>query len=226
MLEKGEFMKRLSLITFIMLNIGICFAKVERNLSVELIDERIDGKLFTYRLDVASGTKAQNKRSEEWLIDGKAVEQEEYNKEIDSARLNELKAQREKEYAARLARHDFKQAQRIALNKKLIRNLIAQIEKKCTLFGKYELNEYIAYGPTTVASEIDFTNIPTHYLEPARQMLALGDEEFSFEQFNTLLTSLEEYPHKLDQLFEHTVKNAIERCDDTQRLKILLEVVS
>ena len=204
----------------------VCQAQVERNLSVELIEERVNGKLFSYRLDIETGSKVKNSQKEHYMIEGEITTRQEYDQKIDFERLQEIKAQREKEYSQRFAQHEFKRGQRIALTKKILKNVIGEIEKKCTDFERYDLNQYMAYSPVTIENEIDFTNIATHYLEPARQFLFCSEEKFAFDQVESVLISLQHYPSKIGNLFEDTVKKAIEQCDDTERLKKLLEIVS
>lgn len=201
-------------------------AKVERAVSVELIEERINGRLFSYRLEVVQGNKVQNTRKEQWVVDSQVLSQEEYEATIDKERLEELREKRQKERQSRLEKYEFNQAQRVALTKKIVRQLVEKIEDDCKKFNNYNLDHYMAYTDTTIASEIDFLNIPTHYLEPARQLLLASDDSFSFEKAQEIIDVLERYPIKLQGLFEDTVKNAIAYCDDTQRLKKLLEVIS
>jgi hypothetical protein len=226
--KRGQFVKTLSLfLVFLGAGFGqICCVTVERNVSVELIEKRINGKLFAYRLDVMSGSKIENSRKEQWSIDGKQLDREEYEQIMDIDLLEQIKKEREEDYTARLARHDFKKIQRVALTKKLIKKLINEIEQKCTAFQRYELNQYMVYNSNTIANEIDFTNIPTHYLAPARQLLSETDDEFPFEKAESVLASLQGYPNRIENLFEDAVKRAIDQCDDTERLKRLLEIVS
>lgn len=203
-----------------------CNARVERSISAELIEERVDGKLFTYRLEVVSGSSVETGMKEQWLVNGASVDRCEYEQQLDTARLEELRREREKEHQARIAKHEFKLEQRVLLTKKLLKKLAQEAESLCQCFDRYGLASYIAYGPATFSSEIDFLNIPTYLLEPARQLALCHDSEFSFGRAEELMSSLQGCIAKLELLFEQTVRRAIEQCDDTQHLKRLLELVS
>ena len=201
-------------------------AKIERSVSVELIEERVNGKLFSYRLDVVQGNKVENTRKERWTVEEHVVSREDYQEMIDLERLEEIKEARQKDYQRRLANYEFKHTQRVALTKKILKQLIDSIEQKCGRFKQYSLGQYMAYNSATFASEIDFANVPTHYLEPSRQLLLSTNELFSFEKAEEMIALLEGYSPRIQGLFEDTVKKAIAYCDDTHRLKQLLEIVS
>lgn len=205
---------------------GVLQAKVEREVTVKVIERRLDNKLFSYRIDLITGTKVENTKKEQWTVDGKTVEQNEYEELIDQAILAECKKEREKEQEALLADYNFKLEQRKAITKKMLNTLVSDIEKKCFAFQSYELEKYMAFSPSTIESEIDFANIAPYYLEPARQLVAADEDDFSFEKAEKILDSLQEYPKKITHLFEDTVKKAVDHCDNTQRLKKLLEVIS
>jgi|GEM_PF-6902442 len=202
------------------------FARVERQACVELIEERINGILFSYRLDSACGGKSEASLKEQWMIDNKPVLKKEYDDRIAHEQLEELKRDRSREYEKRLEAYSFKNSQRIALFKKILRVTLKEIEEKYGQFERYGVRDYMAYSSDTVMSEIDFVNIPVQFLDFARRLVNSSDEDFSCQRAEALLATLEAYPSKLQVLFENTVKKAIARCNDTERLKKLLEVVS
>ena len=55
-------------------------------------------------------------------------------------KLQEAKDKREKVYQARIDKLEFKQQQRVALSKKLLKKEIDAVQKKFDLFEKYDLN--------------------------------------------------------------------------------------
>jgi hypothetical protein len=220
--------KKISLLFLFLLLFGQkkSWAKIERDISVKLVEERVNQRLFCYRLDKVTGTKVEKSKKEQWFVDGQEVAKDAYGQMLDEARLVEIKEGREREYKAQLAHDEFKETQRVALTKKLLKKTILDVEEKCSQFDRYQLAEYMSYDASTVESEIDFSNISVQHLEPARYLLAVSDDEFSLHKAEMTITALEKYPVKLQVLFENTVKNAIHQCDDTERLKKLLEIVS
>lgn len=221
-------MKNLSL--FFLFSVGFfqvfVKAQVERDISVVYREERVNGRLFAYRLEIASGSKIPKSRKEQWFVNGKEVGKDEYEGQIDEAHLAQIRQEREKDHQNRLAHEQFKETQRIAVSKKLLKKVIGQIEHHFALFDRYELGEYIQYSPETIENEIDFTTFSAQHLNPARHYLTISDEEFSLDKAHSLISHLQNFPDKLRILFEDTVKHAISQCDDTERLKKLLEIIS
>lgn len=204
---------------------GIVFfpidAKRKRTVSIELIEDTYNGKLFSYRLDVVNGTS-----KEQWTIDGQGCDRDTYESTLLAQMMEEQKRNREQEYQKRIEKVAFKQEQKKVVQKKLIKRAIAKIEEQCDFFKEYGLNDYIAFDDTTIASEIDFLNIPTHYIQPAKHYIDSEYEDFSSEKAEEFFETLQSYSKKLALLSDNTVKKAIDQCEDTEQLKKLLTVVS
>lgn len=200
---------------------GALSAQRIKTVSVELVEEKYNGKLFTYRIDVVNGVK-----KEQWTMAGKSTDRETYEAELLFEKLQEAKDKREKVYQARIDKLEFKQQQRVALSKKLLKKEIDAVQKKFDLFEKYDLNEYYAFDSDSIASEIDFLNIPTQSIVPAQTYLQKNDDDFLLEKAEEYSETLQLYLEKLTTLFDDTVKKAINQCEDTQKLKDLLVIVS
>ena len=192
-----------------------------KTVSVELVEEKFNGKLFTYRIDVVNGVK-----KEQWTIAGKKADRDTYESELLFEKLQEEKDKREKEYQERVDRLAFKEQQKIALSKKLLKKEVEQVQNSFDLFEKHELSQYYAFDTDSIASEIDFLNIPTQALSPAQNYLTTSDDDFECEKAEEYINQLQAYSKKLTSLFEGTLKRAISECEDTQKLKDLLALVS
>lgn len=193
-------------------------AKIVRTVSVSLVEEKVNGKLFTHRIDVVDGVK-----KEKWSMDGKSLEKDEYDQYILAEELEERRVERQKDYDKRVKFAEFKHEARSQVLRQLLHQLVERVEKGVSKFDKYELTPYMVFTPGTIANEVDFGNITTYTITPARELLTASfDPEKAKETINTL----ESYPTKLSTLFEDSVSNAINKCDDPKRLKQWLEMLS
>lgn len=206
---------------FMFFESSIIHAQRIKTVSVELIEEKYNGKLFSYRIDVVNGAK-----KEQWTIAGKVTSRDTYESELLFQKLEEEKNKREKEYQDRINRFELQQQQRVTLSKKLLKQDINAVQHKFDQFEKYDLNEYYAFNSDTVTSEIDFFNIPTQCIMPAKKYLQKNDDDFLVEKAEEYSESLQASLEKLTTLFDDTVKKAIDQCEDTQKLKDLLLIVS
>lgn len=189
-----------------------------RTVSVSLVEEKINQKLFSHRIDVVDGVK-----KEQWTIDGKSVEQGIYDQRILEAELEERRIERELEYTQRVRMAEFKHEARSQALKRLLHKLVQQVEQGLSRFDKYEISPFIAYKPETIANEVDFNNITTYVVSPARDLLV---SYFDPELAKDTIEKLEAYPEKLTSLFEDSVTNAIDKCDNPKKLKQWLEMLS
>ncbi|MCF7900388.1 hypothetical protein K9K77_02665 [Candidatus Babeliales bacterium] len=206
---------------FMFFESSIVHAQRIKTVSVELIEEKYNGKFFSYRIDVINGVK-----KEQWIISGKATDRDTYESELLFQKLEEEKNKREKEYQERITRFELQQQQRVALSKKLLKKEINAVQHKFDQFKKYDLNEYYAFNSQTIASEIDFLNIPAQCIIPAKTYLQKDDDDFLVEKAEEYSETLQIYFNKLTCLFDDSVKKAIDQCEDTQKLKDLLVIVS
>lgn len=194
--------------------------RIERTLSVDLIEERINGKLFSSHIEVTNGSL-----KESWSIDGKPVDHDDYTEARKEETLKEFDLEEHSQYKKRLEIYEFKQEQRIAATKKLIKSLIIDIEKILTQFKDYNVASYMRYSADTVPSEIEFLALSSQKLDQARHLATTENNEFSCDEGDKMIATLEDYPAKLQKLFQQTVKYAIDQCTDSRQLKKLLDIV-
>lgn len=193
-------------------------AKVVRTVVAELVEEKILGQTFMYRLDVVDGRK-----KEQWTINNRAVAADDYNRSILQAEFEERRLEREQEYQKRVKLAELKSSAAQQATKKLLATTLKDIEQGLEQFNRHELNPYLVYSSASFSDEVDFTTFKEHTLSEVRHLLT---EEFDPEQAKEKLSLLESYPQKIANLFEHTVQNAINKCDDPKKLKSWLQMLS
>jgi hypothetical protein len=193
-------------------------AKVVRAVTVELVEEKINGQTFMYRLDVVDGRK-----KEQWSIDNRPIVQSDYDRIILEAELEERRLEREQTYQKRVRLAEFKNNASCSVVKKLLASTLQEIEQGLNQFNQYELNSYIAYGADSFTDEVDFTTLKEHTIPGVRLVL---ETDFDPEQAKEKLALIEAYPKKIASLFEGTVQNAINKCDEPKKLKQWLQMLS
>lgn len=203
---------------FLSLFLFQCSAIVLRTVSVSLVEEKIAGKLFSHRIDSVDGVK-----KEQWMMNGKRVDQAVYEREILAAELEETKAKREEDYAQRVKMVEFQDQARSAVLKKLLYTAMQDVEQWLVKFKKYEIMPYLAYKPETISNEVEFANISSYGIAPARTLLF---STFDLELAKDSVDKLEGYSVKLATLFQDSVTRAIHQCDDSKKLKKWLELLS
>ena len=71
----------------------------------------------------------------------------------------------------------------------------------------------------------DFQETKNDFLGKVRKINFCSTEELSIEQMQDVLTKLESLPDKIETFFRRSVRNAINQCNDTKRLKELLALI-
>ncbi len=219
------FFSRLFLGVCFVLGLNSCFGVVERQVSAQLTEERVNGRLFGYRIDSSLSGKGGATIKEQWIIDSKPVSRQEYELAFEKEFLEEFRKEREAEYQNKVKARVLKEEQRVLIVKKLLKNFIEKIEERCASFKKQGLEIYMAYSPDTIASEIDFINGGATLLEPAKRLLEISGENFKIEDAQKMVDMLEGYSKKVEILFESTVKKAVASCNDTEKLKKFLQIL-
>lgn len=205
-------------ILFLSLFLSQSYGLVLRTVLVSSVEEKLAGKLFSHRIDVIDGVK-----KEQWTINGKRVDQSTYERDILAAELEESTAKRAEDYAQRVKMVEFQDQARSSVLKKLLHEAVQDVEQRLAKFKKYEIMPYLAYKTETVSNEVEFTNIGTYGVTPARNLLFSA---FDAGLARDSLEKLEGYSVKLTTLFEDSVHRAINQCDDPKKLKKWLEMLS
>lgn len=193
-------------------------AKHKKTTSVYLIEEKINGENFTYRLDAIDGIK-----KEQWSVQGKSVTKDIYNQAVEQAQIEEERKERAAEYERMRHDQDFQETLQTTISKKLIATTIDQIETILTKFDEYQLTDQLRFSAATIHNQATFESIKGYYLTQARELIA--NPSATAIELQTMLTTLEQYPEKLRLLWENTIIWTVNTCTDTRKLKKLLELM-
>ena len=211
----------MSIRTMVLLSSLICLsveAKTVRIVTAHLAEEKINGHTFMYRLDVVDGRK-----KEQWGINGRPVAHIDYDQRILEQELEERRKEREQAYQKQIRLAELRSDWASQAVKKLLASTLQEIERGLAQFNRYELNPYLVYSPTSFIDEIDLVTLRDQTVGEVHQVLS---ENFDPEQAKEKLSLIQAYPQKIASLFEATVQNAINNCDDPKKLKNWLQMLS
>ena len=191
--------------------------------------------LFTQKYQNING-----KISQLCQIDGREVEKDEFEKRFNDAeneekeivrreekrkKEEEEQKKREKEELKKNEDQNFYQHTKLQLLKKLIGLEIEKIESCFLKLDKYQLEEYFVFDADSFSCLESLQEVKTEQLADARKLTVCSPEELEMPQLQDTLKKLEILPERIEQLFRKSVKNAINQCNDTKRLKELLALM-
>ena len=180
------------------------------------------------------------KITELWSINGSEVTKDEFRDRMEKAEkeeksieqeLKEQKIREEEEKKRELIEKQkkedeafYNQTKLLAL-KKLI-NLELQNAENCfARLEKYSLDEYFIFDQDTFLSLDDFLETKNDLLGKARKLNFCSIDELSVDEMQDVLKKMEALPDKIENFFRKSIKNAINQCNDTKRLKELLALI-
>lgn len=211
-------MSRKIIIAFLSLISLSLEAKTVRIVTAHLAEEKINGHTFMYRLDVVDGRK-----KEQWAINGRPIAQVDYDRKILEEELEERRRDREQEYQKQIRLAELRSNMASQAVKKLLASTLQEIEQGLAQIDRYELNPYLVYSRNSFSDELDLATFKDQTIPEVRQVLA---ENFDHDQAKEKLSLIQSYPQRLSSLFEATVQNAINHCDDPKKLKNWLQMLS
>lgn len=191
-----------------------------KNRALFYTEEKVHGRLFSHRIELLEG-----RQKDLWRVDGEEVDYPTYEELILEAEKEERRQERKREYEERIAHHLFKQQAHESLLKKLLSIVVDEIREEVKLLGRYSLQGYFVYAPTTITDHDDYKYLAHELLSHAERLLR-GEEEFSYDDLVALHGKLELYGGRLKQFARATISRAIDQCDDTKLLKDLLVLVT
>lgn len=194
-------------------------AKVVERLTTVVTTELINGDRFCHKIET-DGISSK----EYWTINGVMVSQEHYDERALEAEKKERKMERAKEYQRLVAQTTFKQTVRAEITKKLLKNIVEELESLLSKLQQHSLEQYSIFSMATVPHAQAYRELKERIKE-AQNALCLDPQDHA-QEIADLYSYLEEWPCKVQKFFESTVQEAIRRCDDTRVLKELLALVS
>jgi hypothetical protein len=203
-------------------------AWTKKETHVRYTQEEADGQVFSHRVTVEGGLV-----EDLWTINGKQVEQEEYDNKYLQARSAELKTEikmREEQHRAQEAevakQQLFARQSRILIYKKGLAEQVGGIERELARVQNPRLEPYYVFDASAFETKDVFLQLSSDLLTQAKELLAKSPEELSEAELLTISAQLEPQPMRLRDFYRVSVKHAINTCDDTKMLKEFLELLA
>lgn len=179
----------------------------------------IEEDTFEHFVHIRNGCTKQ-----EWFINKKAVDHEDYQEQLTQAKIKEFNKQQEQENKRLQNDIEYKRLIQESLIKKLLDACVQKIEYILQSIEKQQLQDYLVFSQSLFTSNVDFVTFKHYTLLPAQTLLI--NTHFDLEKAQDLLPLLEQALDPLQKLYEHSLEHAIKKCDDPKQLKIWLELLS
>ncbi len=182
--------------------------------------ERVNGQLFSRRVEVVRGVKAAS-----YQVDEQEVQLDVFEDQLIRAEGQERRVELRGEAEKIGARERESQQTRALIIKKLLTQLVGRCKKDLFLLEKFNLERYLAFAPETLTRE-DYERVVTQLIPAAEAALAATDMATDLAVLERLYRDLEPHERRVNAFVFATIRQATERCDDPRVLKELLAVVS
>lgn len=192
---------------------------VLKNISIDYIEEMVDDRLFTYRCDAVDGVL-----KEMWTVEGKKVDKIEYDSQVLQAEMAERSRIRAQEYEMRLERMEFKKAASRGIYRKLLLDVVGQLEALLEKFNQYNLLPHVVEGKNTFRSLDEFQSLQAELVPHLRTIVV--DREADLSKMQKSYEDAHGLPEKLQRCLYETIQHVIGTVDDTRQLKELLNLIS
>ncbi len=199
--------------------VGINGRTLEKVLQVSIIEERVNGDLYSHRMDTVDGVQTQR-----WLINGKEIDEASYEKRLFKADALERKQERQKQKRMLQSRHSSIDTLQRTILQRTLKDLLYEIKQQLAKVSDYRLRNYLIFSDDTVQSLDELDRLHNQIIPEADDLLRNQDSTLSLLQ--SMITQLENYPERLASLFSQSVEQACAHSDDTRLLKDLLNCVS
>jgi hypothetical protein len=197
----------------------IAARKVEKSLSVYVIEETVNGDRFTHRSDFIDG-----KSHEIWAINNQQVPQEEYEEAILNAEREERRSARKAQEEKRKQEQEFKALAHYNLVKKCVKLQSADIAREVSKVREPLLASFLKFNESSISSEALLYELEQELIQVDK--ICHGSNFAEIKQLEGMLEKFEPYPEKLTKLYQDSINHAIKTCDNTRTLKELLTLVS
>jgi hypothetical protein len=201
---------------------------IKKETFVHYTQEQYNNCHFTHRVDMVDGVI-----KEQWSIEGVQVEAATYEQAILEAEMAEraqVRKARDQERRAQelelVRQQEFNRQSRLDIYRKKVQLALVTLETELAKLKDSRLVPYYAYSPQTFEHHEAFMNVVHKIPEQANQLLNKPASELSESALRSFGDFLEALPIKVRVFYRETIKQAIDRCNDTQLLKELLELCS
>lgn len=184
------------------------------------ITEEIDGLKF-----IQSENSINSKSLFSYKVDTQDVNKEDFEKAKLKAKKRELSNKFKKEQESRQKRMEENHNLKISLNKKILKTDLEWCNAKVQKIKKSKLVDYFVYNSKSFNSEQEWQKFIDFVLPELDKILQKSNEELEVVKLEHFIEKLEPYKEKINQLMQDSINNAIEKCDDTKKLKKIMILI-
>ncbi len=192
-------------------------------------------KIFAEKYQNVNGQITEN-----WYVSGVETDKEDYFKQMENADAaektiekedREKKRQEEEEKKRQFLEEkervekEFRRTTRLYALKKLVDLELIGVQKAFKNLDKYDLQDYFVFEQDTFNSEFVLENVKVGLVNRAKEIAIRSFDELKKGELKTILEELEVVPAKVERFFRKSVQYAINKCNDTKRLKELLSLI-
>jgi hypothetical protein len=210
-------MKKLLILLLFELNIN-CKIVTEKH-NYELIEE-INGKKFTLMENNLNGAW-----SFDYQVDEKNVDKTEFEKLKIKAKKQEWLLKERCKEEARKKSVENSNFLRVKLNKKILESELDSCKSRVNKVQKGKLGGYFIYSAETFSSEGEWQKFVDFVIPELEKIVQSSDSDLDIAKLERFVEKLEPYESRIDQFVVNAINNAIEKCDDTKKLKKIIELL-
>ncbi len=211
---------------FLIASTPLC-AGSKKETFVRLVQEDINGTMFTHRAKVQEGNIEDT-----WTINGKHVDGDEYEATYLKAKTAELQQERQlreqqnRQHEMEIAQQQkFAKLARIGIHKRTLHEAIELTEQELQKLNDERLTPYRVFDVTTYPSQEHLSQL-NRQLNKAKQIVAENEEDLTERSIVQICQDLADHPGRLREFYRASIKQAINTCDNTQLLKEFLELLA
>ncbi len=195
--------------------------RIRKDLSISYKEEHLNGTVLVQRQD---WDHVSGQRKQTWMVDGKQVDKEVYEKAYHKAEKQQRIKERQYQERIEIERHERVQHIAVMGSLRLLELSVVDIELALKKLDDKSLRPFLQFADNSIASQELLDQLQDEWLPQARKVLrssSAGD----IQAINELLVSLEPMPYKLSEFFYSSVEYGIKNADDPKLLKKWLSVV-
>lgn len=196
--------------------------RVRKDVSISYKEEHLNGTVFVVRQDWDHVSGVVQKT---WMVDGKAVSQDAYQKAYQKAEKQQN--MKERQHKERIEIQQYERRQHIAAlgSLRLLELAVADIESTLKRLDDKHLQPFFQFADNSIASQSILDQLNDEMLPKARKILRSSSASDA-QSIHELLAFLEPMNQKLADFFYNSVEQGIKNADDPKVLKHWLSVVA
>lgn len=150
----------------------------------------------------------------EYKVGGKPVSKQNYDALLAEAKKIDWAAKRDRKNAAKLK-----------ISKKIYAKELECLKSSIEKLKTEDLSDYYAFEQATFVNENELNRLINSALPELENLLRRPDCELDINLMNGISEKLEIYNQKFRLFIQNSINNAINLCDDTKKLKKLMNLI-